>query len=206
MVMMMMASNVSFMGHKFHGGRNVLMMVVMSVGLEPLDPTTQRRAPAVALLITLGIIIFGLSSLVSGRVVAAWFGVAADFLRCMVQVFTSAHAIVREGQLSTRDLGTRDSQAADPTSNTRKHSAEFALDAGFSGRSLYLRLGTLDCLRQWRYTSLSVHLLDSEKVLLRHRMGAIFHGPRPRRLKDSRMAAAVGNRRRRRAILTGPVL
>lgn len=135
------------MGYKLHEGRNLLMMVMMRMGLEPLDPATHGRAPPVALLITLRIIIFGgLPSLISGRVVAAGFGVAVDLLRCMVQVFTSAHTVVWKGQLSTSYLRARHSQAADPTSNTRKHSAKLALDAGFSGRPLYLWLGTLNCL------------------------------------------------------------
>lgn len=106
-MVMMMAVNVSIMGHEHHGDRYVLMVVM--VRLESLD-SAQGRASAVALFISSGLIILSrLSALSSRRSTAACFGFIVHFLRHMLEILAPSHHPALEGQLGPGGNGTGDS-------------------------------------------------------------------------------------------------
>lgn len=95
MMMMVVASFVSFVGQAFNGGHDILVVVVMRVSLEPLDPT-QRCGSPVAFLIAPSLFLFRFSTLVSCAVVTGGFGVITRLLQWVIDLLTSTHATARE--------------------------------------------------------------------------------------------------------------
>lgn len=161
MMMVMMAKNVSIMGSDGHRGHDVLVVMMVRVSLEPLGSAPQRRASAVAFLIALGIIIFGLSPLGTRSSFATCFDITVHLGRRVLQFLSPPQRAVRRGQMSTSRNRAGHAQATNATSNTREHTAEFTLDTRFSWWSLNLWLGTLHGLWERRDAASFVDLLDA---------------------------------------------
>lgn len=207
MVMVMMAKNVSIMGFAIQRRQNVLVMMMMRVGFEPLGSTSHRRTSTVTLFITLGIIILGLSSFGPRSSLTTCFYLIVDLRWHMFHLLASSQSAIWWRQMSTSCNRTGHAQATNTTSNAREHAAELTLDARFSRWSLYLWLGTLHSLWKWRDATSLIDLLYPQEMLLRcHGVRWFFHGSMPGRVIDSRVAIAVSNRGRGWAFIPWPTL
>lgn len=95
MMMVVMAKNVSLIGFASQRGQDVLVMMMMRMGFEPLGSTAQRRTSTVAFFIALGIVIFGFSSLRSRSSFTSCFCFTTDLRWRMIQLFSPSQSAVR---------------------------------------------------------------------------------------------------------------
>lgn len=143
-------------------------MMVVTLGL--LRPPSNRRQPA-----TVGFIVLLLQF--PPLAAASRPGCLDGRLRDNFHVIAADHARAAIGQL--RALRDWAGHGANPSSNTGKHAAKLAFDAGLACRSSKLRLGTLHGLRERGDPALAVHLLNTKEMpLVAVRSPHLFKAPR----------------------------
>lgn len=136
------------------------MMVMMCVRLGTLG-STKRCQPAVAVLVTLSIIILGLPPLAFASGLCWCVGINIVH---QIDIITATDCrVVRKRQLCSRGDRTRAANAANAASYARKHATKLTLNARLTSRTLELWLRTLDSLGQWRQAAFPVDLVDLKK-------------------------------------------
>lgn len=107
-------------------------------------------------------------------------------------IITPCRARVGERGLHAGRHWARDTDTAHSASYAGEHAAEFTLNPGLAGRALQLGLRALDCLRQRRYPSFAVDLLNAQKPSrMPSRMRSLVHHTWAARLKGSSTGSAI---------------
>lgn len=160
----------------------VMMMVV--VGFATLAPSTWSVPPRAAFIITSTVFILQFPSASSSRCSSLKTPAILNW-RVLIHVISPHLPRVRKWHsLRTCSHWTRSTHTTNPTTDPRKHPTKFTLDSRFVSWSTKLTLRSLNCLGKWRYTALSVDLLDAQETsLLLHLLGFFDCSPCRRLLR-----------------------